>query len=110
MTFSEFFWACNTWQKVRVVNSTHKLTFHRWCQTNNSELYDLSSDPDSLHNLASASSTQVAELSRIASFLGNCTGADCHRHFQASTLPDSGVRIVHTNAAAFEGRKFAQSL
>jgi hypothetical protein len=49
---SEFFWACVTWQKLRIVNSTHKLSLHRWCGTDKYELYNLARDPLELNNVA----------------------------------------------------------
>lgn len=91
LTFSEFFWSCNTWQKVRVVNSTHKLALHRWCNTSATELYDLNADPDQLVNLAPERPDEVRLLVRLASHLGNCSGAQCSAHVDPATLPDPGT-------------------
>ena len=86
-SFSEFFAADNTWQLVRVVNSSHKLSYVRWC-TNETEVFDIQQDPWQAHNLAG--SRAVAQIEKeflpVAAALGQCAGAAC-----SSLSPDLEV-------------------
>lgn len=50
-SFSEFFADNNTWQNIRVRNSTHAFTYHSWC-TGDVEVFDLLHDPHQTTNLA----------------------------------------------------------
>ena len=78
-SFSEFFAFANTWQMVRVVNTTHRFTYHWWC-TNDTEVFDLQNDPHQMANLAGVSTfgKDVAAIYRpIVHALGKCSGAAC---------------------------------
>eukprot|EP01051_Picozoa_sp_SAG22_P026330 SAG22_NODE_8255_length_670_cov_1.150613_2_plen_160_part_01 len=50
-SFSEFFMNDCTWWNVRTVNSTHKFSYHYWCD-GTGEVFNLLADPLQLKNLA----------------------------------------------------------
>lgn len=81
-SFTEFFGDNNTWWAVRVLNTTHDLTFHWWC-TGQAEVFDVRNDPDQLVNLAGHPGFgQLVEQQflPIATGLSKCKGAECNHH------------------------------
>eukprot|EP00040_Diaphanoeca_grandis_P028329 m.163845 g.163845 ORF g.163845 m.163845 type:complete len:665 (-) comp31309_c1_seq1:74-2068(-) len=78
-SFSEFFDNNNTWQLVRVVNSTHKFSYVRWC-TDDTEVFNLNTDQWQTANLAGTPgfAAQVeSQYNSVAAALGKCGGANC---------------------------------
>jgi hypothetical protein len=84
-SFSEFFSGINTWQLVRVVNSTHKFSYIRWCTKDSAgreqvEIFDMLADPWQSHNLLGKPGLGTAAADRfdgVAAALGTCAGEDC---------------------------------
>jgi hypothetical protein len=92
-SFSEFFGAFNTWQLVRVVNSTHKFSYMWWC-TNDTEVFNMKGDEWQMENVdgkqGDAFAVQAAQSAgRLAAPLGQCTGHACS-YPQPAALPSNG--------------------
>ena len=92
-SFSEFFGGEVTWRLVRVVNSSHALTYAHWC-TNDTEVFDLDTDPYQMANLAGAGGASgefaarvVATLAPLAVTLGGCKGEQCSMPVPATSPP-----------------------
>eukprot|EP00750_Incisomonas_marina_P015021 INCI18055.2.p1 GENE.INCI18055.2~~INCI18055.2.p1 ORF type:complete len:663 (-),score=83.23 INCI18055.2:250-2106(-) len=78
-SFSEFFGLNNTWQLLRVVNSSATLSLVWWC-TNDTEVFDMQIDPWQQHNIAGQSGLPQHvqdELGSSPAILGRCSGASC---------------------------------
>jgi arylsulfatase A-like enzyme len=82
-TFSEFFLACSTWRKLRIAKYTdsvgvsRRLAFHAWC-TNQTEAYDLDTDPYQLNDLsASLPTVDLRKLTALSAVIGECAGVSC---------------------------------
>ena len=68
-SFSEFFANLNTWQLVRVVNSTHKFSYMWWC-SNDTEVFDMQKDPFQTTNLDGQPGSMAAKMDAGSIVLG----------------------------------------
>jgi len=83
-SFSEFFMNDVTWWNVRTVNSTHKFSFHYWCQ-GVPEVFNLLEDP-----------LQVRQ-SWMASLTHSLTAKDQNRHPIAWAFHENEISFPKTD-------------
>ena len=98
-SFSEFFMNDVTWWNVRTVNSTHKFSYHYWCQ-GVPEVFNLLEDPLQLKNLAGDPTSEfgtiaAAEMLPIAMSLSKCSHESCWKPTPAAVPPiaDNGTHL-----------------
>jgi hypothetical protein len=99
-SFSEFFMNDCTWWNVRTVNSTHKFSYHYWCD-GTGEVFNLLADPLQLKNLAGDTEVSsgfgrlaAAEMLPLAMSLSMCSHESCWKP-AATTVPPIAANGTH---------------
>ncbi|KAB5585019.1 alkaline-phosphatase-like protein [Coniochaeta sp. 2T2.1] len=102
--------ANNTYKSLRIISKTYNFYYSVWCN-NEHELYDMTTDPQQLHNLLHADEVKpetllgvpfskvVARLDSLLFVLKSCKGQTCVRPWQA-LHPEGNVENIHDALAS----------
>jgi len=82
----------NTWQSIRILNSSTDLAYTSWC-TSQHELYDLSVDPDEIKNVFNIDYPNVGLLDNTLRAYFECGNQTCH-NLQKLTNTTFGITAL----------------
>ena len=81
-SFQEFHQNCNSWISLRMANESHTASFRLWC-TNETEYFDLRSDPYEMDNRAMRKGEheegEFSMMKRLLVGLSTCKGESCRQ-------------------------------